>query len=218
MSRILVLFLFVLVSCGEASQETSIGQERSYDPQQVDDSRFKLICDSLESKAETLRNIAPTSYNYLFSFTERKCGEEVYTAEKFVRTKVVSSGSSYFYRMENGEDFYFPNVELSTDDLMKSICKNPTSVLMPVPTSNSGAMWFSFGMDPDECESDHNGTCIYFQRGSLTPGKTTYTIHTEEWIKFKMDEPNRGFIAERSMKSSKGCRDGEFYVKKAGLR
>lgn len=224
MSRFIYLFLFVLVSCSEgpAPETTSLGQEKSFEPLQVsqdDDYRFQMVCAALDSKNDSLRVLAPTSYNYTFAYSEKGCSSSNLGAPRDIRTKVVSSGTSYIFQMENNEPFYFSNVELSNEGLMAEICKNAGRITTPVQTSSSGALWFSFGMDSNDCQSDENGVCIYFQRGSAVRNKpNTYLIHTEEWVKFRMINPNRGFFTQRKIRSSASCNDGDTVEKMAVLK
>lgn len=224
MSRFLILGLLFLASCAgdQQPESTSIGAEREYNPLQVsqeDDERFQMICAALNSKVDVLRVTAPTNYDYTFSFAEKGCKDKELGTPRDIKTKVVAADSmdGFRFKMENNDSFYFSNVESASEGVMAEICKNAGRIVTPVQTSSTGAMWFSLGMDASMCQSDGNSICVYFQRGTAS-GSKTYKIHTEEWIKFKMMNPNRGFFTERIMKSSANCSDKDYYMKTAVLK
>jgi hypothetical protein len=215
MSKFLILFLFVLVSCGkDAPLNTNVGERRRMDPQPIRDANdlaaYKNICMAIANKSEMLS--VSTEGEYVFSYSSKGCSESQMSGPRDIKTYIERISDSIFvFRSRSGESFPFSDVETDTTGLMSKICANLNNDLKsPIQTSMSGVMAFS------RCDSDANIECVLIERGTLNGDE--YTIHTKDWIKFKVTNGRRGFFVQRNQISGTSCPEGQEVMKAATLK
>lgn len=226
MSKILLLVSFLaLISCGDdkAKPQGDVGGERQYeevDAEFEDKINLQSICNALSNKEDVIDNLMNAGKDYVFSYAQKDCKEEKLPDSKTVATNIVKSESSYLFKPKNGEAFGFKNIETSKDGIMKHICReleldearDGDTIKSPMKTSSTGAIWFTTITDKNRCRPDESSICINIQRGSrASEGK--YKIHTNEWVKFRMTNPVRGFFTERMLITTASCSKGEIHQK-----
>jgi hypothetical protein len=216
MIKFLLLPLLVFGACvSEPEQDQAsgtVGVVRRYEPIVItveDNQRIEAICRAISAKEDFLDILVTTVAEYDFTYTQKGCSETEPSSSKDVVTTIERSDSSYIFKSKNGEGFGFPDVETTSRGVMKEICQYQGALTSPIQTSRSGALWFTTFTDSKYCQSDANGICVHLQRGSIMDD-LNYSIHTNEWIKFKITNEKRGFFIERRFVSSANCPKGAF--------
>lgn len=221
--KFLFVALFMIAGVGCVSEENKTatdGKEvRNYEPEQVDDTivaRVKTMCNALSYKQDRLKDLVSTEYT--FGYSQKGCSNKSSSAPmKDVRVTIAKSGSDYSFKGLNGETFGFPDIETNTVGMMKEICENKDSLMSPMQTSSTGALWFNIYTNKDDCVSEADAFCIQVSRGSVVDG-TRYAIHANEWMKVKISGNNKGFFTERKVATTANCGEGQYLVKAAVLR
>lgn len=222
MSKFLLLPLLALVACVSETKQTpdSVGDIKRFEPIMVtfeDSERIQAICRALSSKEDLLSVLVTTGAEYTFSYTQKACNESELPTPKNVVTTIQRPDSNYIFKAKDNVTFGFADVETATKGVMREICQNVGSLMSPMQTSSTGAVWFTTFTPADHCQSDANGMCIHIQRGSAVDS-VNYKIHTNEWIKFKLTNDKRGFFMERKLISSANCNSGKTFEKRAVLK
>lgn len=212
MKRVLFFSLLILASCVDSSEKApdSVGDVRRFEPlvvSELDTVRLSSICRSLSSKEELLSVLVSTGTEYTFAYNQKGCSESELPTPKSVVTTIARPESDYVFKSKNGEGFGFPDVETATRGVMKEICANLSSLMNPIQTSSSGALWFTTITSSEYCKPSEDSLCVHLQRGSIIDD-LNYKIHTNEFIKFKVIGANRGFFTERHLISSANCSKG----------
>lgn len=220
MTRFLaILCLLFLMSCEEQKLKTedSVGDNTQFiqAPLASDDvARLKAICNAVSMKEDQLSVLI--SSQYTFSYAEKKCGESSIGAAQDVKVSIERPYGNYVFMKESGDNFAFPDVETTSMGVLASICKM-SSFVSPITTSSTGALWFTTKSNIKHCSPGSTQYCLHIQKGSLV-GNNTYKIHTNEWIKFKLDNPRRGFFVERKLISSASCDSKKTIERRAVLK
>ncbi len=216
------IFATILLLTGCVAEQTEVppasAPERRFEPATVapeELSRVKAICDALQVKEERLP--AMVSSKFTFSYSEKGCEDADLDEPKNVVVSLQKPDSHYVFVKETGDSFPFSAVETSDEGVMETICSNLASLSNPLQTSSKGAIWFTTFGRSTECASDFNSMCIYLQKGENT-SDSNYSIHTEEWIKFKLRDEKVGFFTERKLVSAANCAPGKSIIKKAVLK
>lgn len=220
MKSILILALMILfIGCNKEEEvKTPDTEVRNFDPLMVDaqdQARLKTICDALDSKEERLPSLETSKY--IFAYSEKGCNDSNLGPESDVKVSIQREGTNYVFRKNYDENFSFPNVETSDVGVMSVICANIHDLRSPLQTSSKGAIWFTTITSQKQCASDYNSMCVNIQKGEVQSGQR-YTIHTQEWIKFKVQDERRGFFVERRMISQADCADGKKIEKYTRLK
>jgi hypothetical protein len=169
-----------------------------------DSERILAICRALSSKEDLLNVLVSAGTEYSFTYSEKNCDQSQASASKNVTAVISRSDSGFIFKTKQGETFGFSDVETVSKGVMAELCQATGSLMSPVQTSRTGALWYTTFTSSEHCQSDINGICIHLQRGSVLDG-LNYKIHTNEWIKFKIANDKRGFFTERKLISSAGC-------------
>jgi hypothetical protein len=222
MSKLLLLPLFFLLACAGEPPKTpdSVGEVKRFEPLMVtfeDNERIQAICRALSSKEDLLSILVSTGSEYNFTYTQKGCGDQQLPTPKTVVATLQKTDSSYVFKPKYGETFGFPDVETYSKGVMKDICQNVGSLMSPMQTSRTGAIWFTSFTSTNHCISDATGICIHIQRGTSSES-ANYKIHTNEWIKFRVNNDRRGFIVERKLVSSADCPPYKTVEKRAVLK
>lgn len=214
-----IVTLLALVSCGGSeAPSNNIGTTRRYEPIAVsigDAQRIQMVCNALSAKQDQINVLANSSYT--FSYSEKNCGEETMTESKDVVTRIHRSGSDYFFKKADGNNFAFADIETSSSGALAEVCGNLNSLMSPVQTSSTGAIWYTANANSGECQTDASHVCVLIEKGTVADGMD-YTIHTTEWIRFSVGALRRGFFTEREMISSASCKNGKTLTRKASLK
>lgn len=206
---ICLIFLFSCVSEPEKNQGT-VGVVRRFEPLMVtaeDGERILAICRALSSKEDLLNVLVSAGTEYTFSYSEKNCEQAEASGSKTVTAVISKADSGYVFKTKQGEAFGFSDVETFSRGVMSELCQTTGSLMSPVQTSSTGALWYTTFTSSEHCQSDQNGICIHLQRGSVLDG-VNYKIHTNEWIKFKIANDKRGFFTERKLITSASCSKG----------
>jgi hypothetical protein len=219
---LLLLALAGLVSCaGEQPIGETVGESKTFEPliNYEDNERVKVICEALVAKEGTLNVLVASAKEFTYGYAQKVCDEEKMPEMKDVPVKVMKSGKGYYFSPKNGENFGFSNVETSTDGVLNLICNYGSTLESPIrlsPTSKTATWWSTF-TDATKCQAGFGTICINIQTGSSSDG-FNYTIHTNEWIKFKVSGENQGFFVERKLVSNAGCKKNKTLEMKAVLK
>lgn len=222
MSNFSLLLLLLVVSCSAPKENpNTVGKVVRYEPVSSsleETEKIAAICRGLASKEELLTILISTGASYEFSYAQKGCNDQALPVHKIVNASIqLSNDSNFVFKTKDNADFGFTDVETPTKGVMAKLCENLGQLTNPMQTSTSGAMWFSTLTDKEKCETDEKGLCIHIQRGTVVKG-VEYKIHTNEWIKFKMENTNRGFFTERTLITSTGCFDDKTLERHAELK
>jgi hypothetical protein len=223
MSKLLLLSLLVFsVSCLPVEEKgDDEGGIKTWEPitNIEDNERVHKICESLRAKESVLNVLVSSAKQYTFSYAQRNCDQEKWPEAKLVPTVITESNSTFSFSPKNGEAFGFKNVETSANGVMKAICEFGGTLQSPIRTNggSSVGVWWTTFTSSKNCEPGFGNLCIHLQTGTTKDG-TSYQIHTEEWIKFKVLDENEGFFLERKLVSSAGCKKGQSMEMKAVLK
>lgn len=222
MKHILSLFLLLLVSCVGNPEEIVAPTVvmRRYEPISVtveDSERVQSICQALLNKEDLLAMHVSNGTGFTFSYSEKGCRDQNLSTPKLIKTRIDRSDSNFYFLPVNGYAFSFTEVETTNRGVLAEICQRTSDLVNPIQTSRSGALWFTTFTSNKHCQSDATGICIHLQKGSIVD-ELNYQIHTEEWIKFKITNNNRGFFTERKLISHVGCGVGQVTEKRASLK
>ena len=217
-----IICLFGLVSCAQEQQKAigTVNEVRNFEPITVsyeDSAKIQAICGALSSKAEVLDILVNNGTEYTFDYSQKGCDDKEPSEIKQVVATIQPSAENFIFKTKNGEAFGFSDVETSEKGIMAEICQNNGHLMNPIQTSRSGAIWFTSFPSARDCQSDAYTACMYIQRGTVIEG-TQYQIHTNEWVKFKVNGDKRGFFIERKMISSAGCGAGKTLSRQAVLK
>ena len=222
MNKILVLLSLFIISC-VGDKETSPGmvrEVRRFEPLSVtfeDNERIQAICRALSAKEDLLSVITSSGLEYHFSYSQKGCSDNSLGTPKSVVTTIQRSDFGHIFKPKNNEEFGFPDVETFSKGVMAEICQSSGSLVNPIQTSRTGALWFTTFTSSASCQPDPNVICIHLQRGSVVDN-LNYKIHTNEWIKFKISKDKEGFFIERKLISSASCPDQGTIEKRATLK
>jgi hypothetical protein len=222
MTKILLLPLMLFIFSCHSEKGTpieSLGKVRKYEPLAVtleDSERIRAICNALAAKEDLLSVLVSTGEEYVFNYYQKGCSEPSAPAPKNLVTTIQREVSGYIFQSKNGESFGFPEVETNTQGIFSEICQNTERLMSPILT-NTGAMWFTSFTSNEHCQSDAEGICIHFQKGSFVQD-FDYIVHTNEWIKIKTMNSRRGFFLERKLISSANCSGKNEFHKEARLK
>lgn len=223
MSKFLLLIaLLGLISCsGDQPVGNDIGEVKTFDPliNYEDNDRVKAICGALAAKEGMLNVLVASAKEYTFSYAQKGCEEEKMPEEKLVPTKILKNSAGYYFSSKNGEAFGFSDVETTNDGVMSLICNYGGTLESPLRSSpnSKSAVWWSTFTDSSKCQAGFGNLCINIQTGSSSDGYN-YTIHTNEWIKFKVLDENQGFFIDRKLVSKAGCKKGKTLEMRALLK
>lgn len=222
MSNLLMLSLFLLLSCVDEDVKTPPVVGRYISNIQVDDpidnARVWELCKALGNKESRLHLLASSNTAYTFSYAQKGCSE---TALPVAQDIVVTIKGSYpvftFQPTTNGE--YFGPNEVETDNVgvMKEICNYGATLGSPVGQGSTGSIHWTTKATSENCKAQTGTICVYLQRGTAANGQRDL-LHTEEWIKFQMTGPQEGFFLERKIKSNIGCKSKETFEIHARLK
>lgn len=223
MSKIFILIaLLGLASCaGDQPVMDEVGETKTFSPliNYEDNERVRVICNALSAKEGKLNVLVASAKEYTFSFAQKGCDETKMPAAKDVPTRIMKNSSGYYFNPKNGENFAFSEVETTDVGIMKLICNFPGTLESPIrntPTSKT-AIWWSTFTDSSHCQPGFGNLCINIQTGSSKDGYN-YSIHTTEWIKFKVMDAEEGFFIERKLISKSGCAKGKTLEMRAKLK
>lgn len=224
MKRLLILPLLALVACVSEDKPVSdaVGVTRHFEPVIAtveDQERLRSICAALAAKEGQLSILASMNREYTFSYAQKDCYESSLPALKDVVTTIKRAGSSYIFSPKNNESFGFDNVETTTEGVMRELCRFGGAAESPVRErdSSSVGIWWTTFVSTQHCHPGYGTLCIHLQTGVTSDGRT-YKINKDEWIKFKLIDPNQGFFVERKVVSSAGCSKGKTVEIKAILK
>jgi hypothetical protein len=219
MSKFLLLPLLILVACSSEApvKPDSTGTIINFEPitNTEDNERVKAVCQALSNKQNVLSVLSSSGQQYVFNYAQKRCNDSTLPAAKDVATRIVRSDSNYIFKPVNNENFGFSDVETDTLGVMAAICKE--SVASPIRQGSTGAIWWTTFVDAKQCQPGIGTLCVYLQRGSSADG-WKFKIHTNEWIKFRVDGEKEGFFLERKLVSSAGCDKGKTLEMRAVLK
>lgn len=223
MSKILLLALFLVVSCNEekATSDT-VGNLRRFEQvalQAGDAKKVRAICAAMAAKEDILNILISNANEYHFQYAQKNCEDSKMPAMKTVVTTIQGFDPHYSFQSKNGVYFGFPMVETTSNGIMAEICTEVFDgrTLESPMTTRSGAIWFTTTTSTDHCKSSDKELCIHIQRGSHE-SNNNYRIHTNEWMKVAMSGSKRGFFTERKLVSTASCPDKKKFEKKAVLK
>jgi hypothetical protein len=225
MSKLLLLSLLALMASCNGGGDTvsdSVGEVQRYEPMAIsenDNARIRTICQALSYKQDLINEISNSGREYTFGYAEKGCSDRDLPGLSNVVTTVELANGTYNFKPKNNARFGFTNVETYSNGIMNMICQNQVmgTLMSPLQSSSTGAMWFTTNTSSDHCTSDANNICIHIQRGSAADN-VTYKIHTNEWIKFRTTNDRRGFFVERKLISSADCSNGGNVERRAVIR
>lgn len=224
MSKILLLALFLVISCNEekAAAPGSVGENKKYEPLELNDAdaqKVRTICSALANKEGVLNILVSNGNEYHFKYAQKNCEDSKMPAMKSVVTSIQGFDPHYSFVPKNGVHFGFQNVETTSNGIMAEICDEVFDgrELKSPMTVRSGAIWFSTTTADEHCKSESKEYCIQIQRGNSS-GNNYYKIHTNEWMKVALTGKNKGFFTERKLISSASCPDKKKFEKKAILK
>lgn len=180
-----------------------------------DAARLRSICSALSMKEDQLDILL--SSEYTFNYAQKGCTEAKLGAAKNIKVTIERPYGNYVFMAENGDNFAFPDVETQSNGVLAKICQTSGRLKSPFITSSTGATWFTTSTNVKHCAPSNTQFCVHLQRGSLVQGRT-YKIHTNEWIKFKLDNPRRGFFVERKLITTANCTSGNNIERQAVLK
>lgn len=222
MRILFILLLLVAVGCNKSNKNTksnSLGKFTEFAPLEIspeDNNMISTICGALSNKEDTLSVLVNSGLEYSFNYAEKNCSDSAAGATKKIVTTIETQNSSYRFRSKDGSQFGFSEVETTTQGVMKDLCANLGRLSSPMQSSSTGAIWFTTQSRSANCTTDSNGICIFIQRGSIADSQR-YVIHSNEWIKFKVNNERRGFFTERKLVTSIGCSGGKTFERLATL-
>lgn len=220
---LLSIFILSFVSCMPEQvpeDSLSLSEVVRFEPLMVtveDNERINAICSALLDKEDILDVIVTSGKEYLFDYGQKGCQDSSFPSMKRVTTSIQRSEINYFFRPKENDVFGFPDVETTTKGVLTQICANTQNLMNPMQTSSAGALWFTTFTSSEHCQSDAQGICIHLQRGSVV-NDFYYKIHTNEWLKIKITNDNRGFFKERKLISTAACSGKGFIEKRASLK
>lgn len=217
-----LLAMLILVSCVE-SKKAAKGPARivDYNPIMVEGknlSNLKAICNSLSLKESQLNVLVQSGREFQFNYAQKNCGDEKLPEAKKVVTTIIDNYTQFDFKSRNGEAFGFTEVDTKSKGVMAKICQSLDNgyVQNPIQTSPSTAYIFStLKSEGSKCDSNSDVVCLYVRKGSLN--NSQITIHTDEWIRFKVKDQNAGFFIERELASNIGCSGDQLFAMKATL-
>ncbi len=219
MTKVLLLSLFILVSCNEEAPVTprgSLGSMREFLQESVDGREFLALCLKLGQKADRLPSLSTAQVEYNFSYSQKNCNDLELGASKDVTVTIDQIGGSYAFKTKDNSQFGFTQIETPSEGAMKEICANATALTNPLQAGPTGAIWFK-KVNQENCRSDKDHFCVKIEKGSIDQTFNKYVIHTEELIRFRTTGNNTGFFVERYLDTAGNCTGGKRIQKKTTL-
>ncbi|MCM2348448.1 MAG: hypothetical protein NDI69_00415 [Bacteriovoracaceae bacterium] len=220
MTKVLLLSLFILVSCNQDTKvvtTSQLGSIREFLQVPVEGREFLDLCLKLGQKADRLPSLSTAGVEYNFSYAQKNCNDSEMGAASDVTLTIDQLGGSYFFKPTGNSNFGFTQIETPTEGVMKEICANATALTSPLQTGSTSAVWFR-KVSEEKCRSDANHFCIKLEKGSLDSFSNRYLIHTEELIQFRLTGNNTGFFVKRYLDTAGNCNSGKRIQKEAFLR
>lgn len=222
MFKILLLVCFItLISCKMEDQRMGdstgglIELVEGESMQPADAARLTAVCQALSFKSDQLSVM--TSQSFVFSYSYKSCDSSKGGVPSMINVTLERPYGNYIFEATHGESFPFPDVETDKVGVLARACANIGNLTTAYRISETGAMWVTTVSDSKRCNPDAGNYCVHLQRGSLEGG-SSYRIHTNEWIKFKLTNPRRGFFTERTLVSTASCSNGKSMEKKVVLQ
>lgn len=220
MTKVLLLSLFLFVSCNEETKvvnPSSVGSIREFLQVPVNSQPFLDLCLKLGQKADRLPGLSTAQVEYHFSYAQKNCQDSELGASQDVTVTIDQMGGNYFFSPTGASNFGFTQIETPTEGVMKEICANATALTNPLQTGTTGAVWFR-RVNEDKCRSDSDHFCIKLEKGSLDSFTNRYVIHTEELIQFRLTGNNTGFFVKRYLDTAGNCTGGKRIQKETHLK
>jgi hypothetical protein len=217
-----LLGILFITSCAVESpteSSDSTGEIRTFNPitSLEDNERVLRICSALRNKEAVLNILIASGNEYRFSFAQKGCSDPALPTAKEVVTSIVQTDSGFVFRPRSGEPFAFVDVETSTKGVLKEICNFGGTLESPILVNSGNAIWWSTFTNATYCQAGFGTLCIQLQRGTTRDGMN-FKIHTNEFIKFKLQDNDEGFFIERKVISSAGCSGDNRVIMEARLK
>lgn len=219
-SASLLFLMFLVAACSGYPEEVPTAEGVVLDPQPVTGEELKkinTICSALRHKTDTLRYLIGSTLN--FRYAEKGCSRSEFDLSTDVQARIVEERGDYYFRSLM-VDFPFPEIETTHKGIMRDIC-GASELTSPLETSAGRALFFSTVAGSRLCPSDDNQICLYVGRGVFKEVRNdapVYTVHSREWISFKVKGERTGFVTSRWVQSSADCPRGQEIQKKMTLK
>jgi hypothetical protein len=215
---VLGLILLGFISCNDLKDEVHPGVEtvRKFEPLAIsadDYSRLTSICNALQRKYDMLHILYGSTYN--FDYSEKSCTSQSLGPSQKLQATVDLDRSDYVFRSIS-RPFPFPVIETPVSGIMRELCEQG-QLTNPRKISSGSVIWYSTQPDSVRCRADADHQCLMIERGSLKNG-TDFSIHTREWLRFRIREGRRGFVTQRWLQSRADCPQGLFIERELILR
>jgi hypothetical protein len=211
-----IISLIVLAACGkvETDTTTNLGNQKLTAPEKLGTSeiaRIQTICEALKQKEIGLSTIVST--DYLFGGTAKACTDAGFSTLPDATVRLVDQLGYKFY--DGISPYYFSDVETENTGILSQICSSLSLGTSPIMI---GADYVFFDVkDSTDCVSGSNQQCVVIEKATKS-SETEAKVHTREWIKVKLDQPNLGFWTYKKRISQASCVDGYFFGKTATLK
>lgn len=222
---LLALMVFGSIACGKYDSDiesNSIGESRSANALTVtssDRNNLTAVCSALAAKASTLGSVIGNSF--LFTTKQSDCdGKAVIDAD--ITVKLQNGGSGFVFKnTHDGMDYIFPEVETPTTGLLSSVCGDLSTFSNPIiDIAGQSALWITTsGIPSKDCVPASGEVCVQVEKGMLT-GDQTYTIHTKEWMRVRVNssQDKYGFFSHRKKVTNAICSPFKAQISEAFLK
>lgn len=210
--------IFLSVSCGKydvPGAGGTVGAVKTYSPATVDsttNSQLRKICTALTTKSNTLASLVNTPHT--FTTVQTDCDDSLVVDNVDIATTIQADGANYaFKRSDNGVNFVFPQVDTASYGIMQTVCAqlaSPGTVTSPYTLTSGEVQSVNVtSISTKDCQSNSSEICVLFETGTLSG--TSYTVHTNEWVKFKIDDtkPRLGFYGYRKKVARSYCSEND---------
>lgn len=216
MKLFLMISLIALAACGKVETDTTsnLGTSKLTSPEKLKASEIasiQTICEALKQKETGLSTLGST--DYLFSGTAKACTDSGFSPIADATVRMVDQFGLKFY--DGIAPYYFSDVETENTGILSQICSSLSLGFSPI-IIGSDYVYFDVA-DNTDCASGGNQQCIRIEKATKS-SDTEAKIHTREWIKVKLDQPNLGFWTYKKRISQASCVDGYYFGKTATLK
>jgi hypothetical protein len=212
----LMISLIALVACGkvETDGNVQLGTSKVTTPEKLsasEISKIQSICNALVEKEQLISGNLNT--DYVMSGSSKGCTDSGFAPIADTSVKLVDQGGLKFF--EGSLPYYFTDAESGTSGILSQICSGLSVGYSPIQI-NGDYVFFDVD-DSTDCASGGNQQCIRIEK-AIKSSETEAKIHTREWIKVKLDQPNFGFWTYKKRISQASCVDGYYFGRSATLK
>jgi hypothetical protein len=224
MMRVWLLLSLTLIGCGkyEVGPAGGLGELKNispitYDSNSKEFQNIRSICHALESKSTTIA--ASVNKNFTFANEVKSCDLANYSAIPDSAVTLVSQQDGLKF-MENSSYFYFSDVETIQQGNMAAICAQLSNIISPVEQGPNLVYFSTTGIFENDCPQMSNQICIKLEKAVKLDTKdgARARVHTIEWIRFKINDPQRGFFTHKKLISEADCEAGKVFGRISTLK